>query len=112
MKAISAEEQKGSPCEARIRELWSWCASFIVFLADSWKRRGRGGGEGEEGKEGKEVGDGRDDISSHATLLTYSSRLVDSDSLYGGWYWPQAEALAVHVNLHALSDRAQATTPT
>ena len=55
--------------------------------------------KGRRGREGKGLGDGRENISSYATLLTYGSRLVDSDSLYGGWYWPQAEAFAVHVNL-------------
>ena len=67
---------------------------LVCIITLALLTHGRGGGEGGEGP-----GDGRENISSYATLLTYSSRLVDSDSLYGGWYWPQAEALAVHVNL-------------
>lgn len=72
-----------------------------------------GRGEGEEGKEEKRLGNGREKISSYATLLTYGSRLVDGDSLYSGWYWPQAEAFAIHVNLqHCRRSDRQATTPT
>ena len=85
----------------------------IITLALLTHGRGGEGEEGKEGKEGKGPGDGRENISSNATLLTYSSRLVDSDSLYGGWYWPQAEAFAVHVNLqHCRRSDGQATTPT
>lgn len=112
LKAISIEEHKGSPCEARRGQKYGVGVHHYFGLADSWKRRRRGG-EGEEGKEEKGLGDGREKISSYATLLTYGSRLVDGDSLYGGWYWPQAEAFAVHVNLqHCRRSDRQATTPT
>ena len=78
------------------------CIISLALLTHGRGGEGKRRGRKEEGKErrerrGKDWGDGRENISSYATLLTYSSRLVDSDSLYGGWYWPQAEALAVHV---------------
>ena len=47
------------------------------------KRRGRGGGKG-----GVRSG-GMEDRNSDATLFAYCSRFVDSNSLHGGWYWPQ-----------------------
>lgn len=85
----------------------------IITLALLTHGKGEGKEKGKEGKEGKGLGDGRENISSYATLLTYGSRLVDGDSLYGGWYWPQAEAFAVHVNLqHCRRSDRQATTPT
>ena len=89
----------------------------IITLALLTHGRGEGEEKGrrerEEGKEEKGLEGGREKISSCATLLTYGSRLVDGDSLYGGWYWPQAEAFAVHVNLqHCRRSDRQATTPT
>lgn len=48
LKVINAEEQKGSPCEARITEVWG------VGVHNSWEGGGEKGkgGEGEEEREG------------------------------------------------------------
>ena len=62
-----------------------WCAPTHGKAGEKREKEGKGRRKGR----GKEWG-GMEDRNSNAALLAYSSRFVDSNSLYGGWYWPQA----------------------